>query len=44
LSFTLLTQRDQAWQDNFYATIRAGAGIPRENVIRGMMENRLKTH
>jgi hypothetical protein len=41
LAYTLLQLRDQDWQMHFYQKVREEAGAPRENIIRGMMVNRL---
>ncbi|KAJ3326037.1 hypothetical protein HDV06_002422 [Boothiomyces sp. JEL0866] len=40
-SFTLLQLKGEEWSEQFYKTVRAGAGIPRENVMRSMMATRL---
>ncbi|KAJ3314146.1 hypothetical protein HDV04_000918 [Boothiomyces sp. JEL0838] len=40
-SFTLLQLKGEEWSEQFYKTVRAGAGVPRENVMRSMMATRL---
>ncbi|KAJ3277040.1 hypothetical protein HDV01_000092 [Terramyces sp. JEL0728] len=41
VSFTLLQLKGEDWSEEFYKTVRAGAGIPRENVMRSMMATRI---
>nr|KAJ3416971.1 hypothetical protein HK105_001126 [Polyrhizophydium stewartii] len=41
-AYALRVRRGAEWGDRLYSAVRKAAGVPRESVIRGMMEKRLE--